>query len=172
MGHDAGMTLVAVAAFTAAGLSLVNVVMTAWLSGRSKLKQWRRDTELPILARVMELSEDARQTWADTVKAKIYQYKERQRGNEISQEQIIESWQRGRALFAKLRYEVAQLDLVAGEELRTAANALVTIHEDAEHRLRPAGPGQDEFDERIRDHTATLIAAARTDLKFEGGFFS
>jgi len=166
------MTLVAVAAFTAAGLSLVNVVMTAWLSGRASLKQWRRDTELPILARIMTLSEDARQSWADTVKAKIYQYKQRMGGNEIGQEQSIEAWERGRVLFAKLRFEVAQLDLVAGNGLSTAAKALVTTHEDAEHRLRPAGPGQEYFDGKIRDNTAALIATARADLKFEGKFFS
>jgi hypothetical protein len=59
------VSLTAVAAFAAAGLSLVsviiNVILTARLAGRSKREEWRRDYVLPIasefLAEVAHLHE-------------------------------------------------------------------------------------------------------------------
>jgi hypothetical protein len=48
-----------VAAFTAAGLSLVNVGYSAWLNSRGHLEQWRRDVERPIGAQIITLPGDA-----------------------------------------------------------------------------------------------------------------
>jgi hypothetical protein len=57
--------LAAAAAFTAAGLSLVNVVICARQASRGHREQWRRDEERPIVARCLTLSADARKAWWD-----------------------------------------------------------------------------------------------------------
>ena len=55
--------LTAVAAFTAAGLSLVNVAISARMASRGHREQWRREQERPIVARCLTLSADARHEW-------------------------------------------------------------------------------------------------------------
>ena len=62
--------LAAVAAFTAAGLSLVNVAISARLASRGAREQWRRDQERPIVARCLTLSDDALGEWWDDSVAK------------------------------------------------------------------------------------------------------
>ena len=58
------------AAFTAAGLSLVNVAISARLVSRGQREQWRRDQERPIVARCITLSGDALSEWSDASVAK------------------------------------------------------------------------------------------------------
>jgi hypothetical protein len=66
--------LAAVAAFTAAGLALVGVVVNiAWsyrLSSRVQLEQWRRNEERPIVARMLTLSADVLGQWQQTGQAR------------------------------------------------------------------------------------------------------
>ena len=59
------MDLAAVAAFTAAALSLVNVGFSGWLNSRGHLEQWRRDVERPIVAQIVTLSGDALNAWQE-----------------------------------------------------------------------------------------------------------
>ena len=58
------MNLTTIAAFTAAGLALVDVVVNVFwgsrLTSRAQVEQWRRNEERPIVARILTLSEDAR----------------------------------------------------------------------------------------------------------------
>jgi hypothetical protein len=62
--------LTAVAAFTAAALSLVNVVISYRLTSRGHREQSRRDQERPIVARSLTLSADALGEWWDASVAK------------------------------------------------------------------------------------------------------
>lgn len=55
------VNLTAIAAFTAAGLSLVNIVLSARLTRHHHLEQWRRDEERPVVARLLTLSQTAMQ---------------------------------------------------------------------------------------------------------------
>ena len=64
------MDLAAVAAFTAAGLSLVNIGLSARLASRGQREQWRREQERPIVARCLTLSADALSEWWDASVAK------------------------------------------------------------------------------------------------------
>ena len=65
------MDLTAVAAFTAAGLSLVNVVVTARLAGRERHAQWRREEVRPIIARILALSRETRDEWRKAAFARL-----------------------------------------------------------------------------------------------------
>jgi hypothetical protein len=55
------VSVAAVAAFVAAGFSLVgvvvNVVLNARLTGRSKRQEWRRDYVLPIVTEILFIEE-------------------------------------------------------------------------------------------------------------------
>jgi hypothetical protein len=63
-GRLPGVNLAVIAAFTAAAISLVNVVLTARLTRGSQFRQWQRETALPITARILALSEEATEAWA------------------------------------------------------------------------------------------------------------
>ena len=51
------------AAFAAAGLSLVNVVVTAQLASRLHLQQWRRDEVRPVVERILVCAREAQKAW-------------------------------------------------------------------------------------------------------------
>jgi len=55
-----------VAAFTAAGLSLVSGVLTYRLSRRSQLEQWRQNEERPAVAQFLARSREMYDKWCDT----------------------------------------------------------------------------------------------------------
>jgi hypothetical protein len=73
-------------AFTAVGLSLVNVIISACLSSHGRLEQWRRDEEWSIVARVLTLSADALSAW--------------------NQGEAAEHWGTGSELYDKLCFEL------------------------------------------------------------------
>jgi hypothetical protein len=148
--------LAAVAAFTAAGLALVGVVVNiVWsyrLSSRVQLEQWRRNEERPIVARMLTLSADvleqwqqtgqARRDWIDSLRA------DPNRGHEDTKarDEARDHWGAGSELYEKLRFGAAQLDLIAGRPLRSVAAKLVREHESAQHWLRPASGADDWFE--------------------------
>ena len=53
------MNWAVIAAFAAAALSLVNVIVGYRLASRGHLEQWQRDETRPIVARILTLSQDA-----------------------------------------------------------------------------------------------------------------
>jgi hypothetical protein len=69
-----------------------------------------------------------------------------------------------------LRYEVAQLDLLASRAVRRVAGALVTAHQHEALRLIAGKPGEDDYPARrdgqvkITDLELALIETTRTDL--------
>jgi hypothetical protein len=148
----------AVAAFVAAGLSLVNVGFSARLAGRGQREHWRRSEERPIVARCLTLSQDARREWWHVSGAK--------------EEEIEEHWQKGLQLARDLRFEVAQLDLCASVAVRHAAQDLVLAHEDEVGRLAGViNSGRDDDREgrqaahvTIQEAQSALVERTRRDF--------
>src|SRR5664280_22025 len=72
-----------------------------------------------------------------------------------------------------LRPQAAQLDLIAGHRVRSAAGTLLRSHKSLNHLLRPASGADDFFElwitesSKILHLTAELVAAARADLGVE-----
>lgn len=171
-----GVDLVAVAAFTAAGLSLVNVVVSSRLNSHGHLEQWRRDEERPIVARMLTLSADALSAWNLAGHARrdwIDSRNSDPSGGNVdtkAQDEAAEHWGTGSELYDKLRFELAQLDLIAGRPLRDVAASLVRGHESVRHWIRPASGASDWYEllteqnnKIIRLH-GDLIERTRADL--------
>ena len=161
------MDLATVAAFTAAGLSLVNVAISARMTSRGHREQWRREQERPLVARSLTLSEEARGEWWDTSVAKQDMSEDDAWGGSKAQQH----WGKGWRLVHDLRYEVAQLDLLASLPVRQIARELVTAHERAASRLVIlVKPGQDDYPLRqehydeIHKLQAALAEMTRGDL--------
>ena len=153
------------AAFTAAGLSLVNVAISARLVSRGQREQWRRDQERPIIARCLTLSDDALSEWWDASVAK------QDADADTYRAAMDPHWDKGRQLLHDLRYEVAQLDLLASRAVRQVTRDLVAAHETEPTRLVTlAKPGQDDFkgrraaQVRIEELQGALVERARADL--------
>lgn len=175
------MDLAAVAAFTAAGLSLVNVAISARLTSRGQREQWRRDVERPIVAQIITLSGDAltawreasfaRQEWITSVRADP----DRQHEDTDARDRAAEKWTAGAGAYEKLRFEIAQVDLVAGRPLRETAGALLGLHESMRHYIRPAGAANDWFEQvtdlnnQIIALEGDLVAKTRADLGLDRG---
>lgn len=80
-------------------------------------------------------------------------------------------WDKGVQLMHDLRYEVAQLDLLASRTVRQVARDLVAAHETEMERLvLTAEPGQSDSEGRratqvkIEGLQSALVERARTDL--------
>jgi hypothetical protein len=157
--------LAAAAAFTAAGLSLVNVAISARLTSRGHREQWRREQERPIVARCLTVSADALSEWWDASVAK-------QDADADSPGTWVDPhWDTGRQLLRDLRFEIAQLDLLASRTVRQAASALEMAHDKERRRLLlQARPGQGDYEGRrtarvkIKELQSALLEGARTDL--------
>lgn len=158
--------LAAAAAFTAAGLSLVNVVVTARLASRGQREQWRREQERPIVARSLTLSADASTEWWKTSAVR----EEMDPDQPGPSADADEHMQRGIQLLGELRYQVAELDLLASRAVRRAASDLADAHHAEMDRLFLTAPGADDKDGRratpakIRELEAVLVEWARVDL--------
>ena len=116
------MDLAATAAFTAAALSLINVGVSARLTRAGRLEEWRRDTERPIVARLLTLSQDAAEAWSEANRLRAEYTGGADR---TALDRAAAAWNRGNSLVAQLNFEIAQLDLIAGDRLRERARALL-----------------------------------------------
>jgi hypothetical protein len=76
-----------------------------------------------------------------------------------------ENWRKGRDLWDQLRFEAAQLDLLAGRPVRDAASALVVAHENAALRIKPTGASESPFrrgeEDKIDKLHAELVTPRR-----------
>jgi len=169
--HAQRMDLAVTAAFTAAALSLINVGVSARLTRASRLEEWRRDTERPIIARLLTLSRDAALAWSEANDHRI-EYVERYTdgADSTALDRAGAAWRRGNSLIDRLNFETAQLDLIAGDRLRERARALLGPHESLAHWTRPASGadphpelGQEEYG-KLSQLADQLIAAARADI--------
>jgi hypothetical protein len=158
--------LAAAAAFTAAGLSLVNVAISARLASRGHREQWRRDQERPIVARCLTLSRDIHsQLWDCSVAKQNMRKGDAWAGSKAQQHAL-----KGLDLLHDLTYETAQLDLLASDYVRQAARALVVAHQKEAGRLVGLKPGQDDDDARrtnqvkIEELNTALVERTRADF--------
>jgi len=157
--------LAVIAAFTAAGLSLVNVAISARMASRGQREQWRRDQERPVVARCLTLSANAAGEWWDASVAK------QDADAAAPRSQMDAHWEKGRQHLDELRFEVAQLDLLASPAVRATAASLVSEHQRETSRLiMRVKPGQDDFEGRrasqvkIEELHKALVECARADL--------
>jgi hypothetical protein len=176
--------LVAAAAFTAAALSLVNVGVSAWLNSRGHLEQWRRDVERPIVAQIITLSGDALNAWQDASFARqewiasVHADPNRQHEDIGARDRAAEQWAVGSGAYDKLRFEMAQLNLIAGPPLRDVAGALLRQHESMRHYIRPTNGASNWFDlvTNLNNEIVTLqrdlVVKTRADLGLDRGVTS
>jgi hypothetical protein len=162
------------AAYTAAALSLVSVVvgvvLSYRLSSRGQLEQWRRDAERPIVARLLTLSNDALDNWLNGYHARMDWITSRADPGQSSEdikarEMMLEQWQAGAKQYGKIEFEVAQLTLIAGFPLREAATALSRLHWTVVRAMPPLADMSDWF-ERVAEQM-DRIAALHDDLATE-----
>lgn len=127
MAHNACMSLAVVAAFTAAFLSLVNVAVSARLTRRGSLEQWRREQLQPIVARMLTLSGDLDQARTAFINTNLSIRLARPDGSEVVDLEQEARTQMGRVyeLFRNMEYQQTLLDLLAGRHLREIANKFV-----------------------------------------------
>jgi hypothetical protein len=164
--------LTAVAAFVAAALSLISViigaVLTFRLTNRGQVEQWRREQERPIVARILTISDDMMANWSMLVATK-----ERSAGGGDDEVRAAEArtadsqLAAGQELHGKLRYESAQLDLLAGPQVRDTAHDLAAAHSRiALHIDDDPAPGTiyKEGAKRVFELTELLVEQARADL--------
>lgn len=122
---SAAVDLTAVAAFTAAGLSLVNVAMTGRMTRRTELDRWRRDAERPVVVEVVAASRAARIHWAVDAEENLFGLGPRSPERREEDEARIEA----------VSQAVDDLYLVAGDEVRSAAYRLLAAHRQIEQSL-------------------------------------
>jgi hypothetical protein len=163
--------LTALAAFTAAGLSLANVTVSYRLSRRGDLERWRREQELPIVARILSLSSEALREWSEALAAKMNwaDYRkdpEAQKEADASHGLAVEHWRKGSELLDALNYEAAQLDILASQQVRVQAHKLVDAHTRGRFDMNPAGGRLDLWERGPHPGASerALIEAARSDL--------
>jgi hypothetical protein len=173
----------AIAALTAAALSLVGVVVNVvWsyrLSSRGQLEQWRRNEERPIVARLLTLSDEAVDKWTNghlARRAWISSLADPSQASEDTKAKdvLLEQWDAGSELYEKLVFEAAQLDLIAGRPLREAAKAFSQEH----MWMMAIGALSDRSDwfewfaaqvGRIGGSRNDLVVQARADLGIDSG---
>jgi hypothetical protein len=73
-------------------------------------------------------------------------------------------WETGCEFYEKLRFETAQLDLIAGRPVREVAAKLIRAHESPQHWLRPA-TGANELSRTVGNHSVEIgrLRAELTD---------
>jgi hypothetical protein len=146
--------------------------------------EWRRDAELPIVARILTISGEDLKSWESAASAKGL-WVEWSAGDRLSEDTIsrdagaavTEAWRAGSSSFDRLRFEVAQLDFMAVAPLRSAARALLASHEALVDWLRPVftvgtvtpsdfgSEAWSRESDKIRGLENELIVTARADLK-------
>ena len=138
-----------------------------------QLQQWRQDAERPVLAKVITTSERSLAILEDTMNKRNRWMNSMTHGqiDNEARDEARRSWETDSNEFEELRYQVAQLDLIAGEPLRQAAHALFWKHSDLRHVLRPSSGGEGDltdsfmaYSNEIVDLRQTLINLARVDL--------
>ena len=172
--------LAAAAAFTAAGVALFvgvfGVIWGARRASRAQLEQWRRNEERPIVARMLTLSEDVFRRWGQAEAARRRWIESASEGPDRGQvdtkarDEARDHWEAATELYDKLRFEAAQLELIADRPVRDVAAKLIRAHEGPQHWLRPASPTDDPFELLSKQNRvilglhAELVEKTRTDL--------
>jgi hypothetical protein len=175
-GKLPGVDLAVIAAFTAAGISLVNVAITVRATSRGNLQQWRRGEVRPVVARILALSDQATREQhqaiclqRDRLGLGIRSPADGDQALKLRAEER-DHWKNSRDARQKLSYEVAQLDLVGQKPVRDAAAQLLNAQweMDVSH-AQPARSG-DPLEAfvlavaQVKVRENALIDATRMDL--------
>jgi hypothetical protein len=176
-GKLPGVDLAVIAAFTAAGISLVNVVITAWLASRVTHRQWRREEERPAVVRILALSSEAKRIGQELtiLRQDVYLYEQDPDKDQLVRNLLAsegELWEDISNVLDKLRLEVAQLELVGHEPVREAARALLNAHDHGLLHARighPATLGLSKGLEKVKQCEEDLIEKTRADLGIYAG---
>ncbi|HEX3966079.1 MAG TPA: hypothetical protein VHZ03_57120 [Trebonia sp.] len=123
------------------------------------------DQERPVVARCLTLSANAAGEWWDASVAK------QEADASPPRSQMGPHWEKGLKVLDELRFEVAQLDLLASGPVRQAAGHLIEAHQSERGRLiLKARPGQGDFPGRraaqvkFEELHKVLVERARADL--------
>jgi hypothetical protein len=127
---------------------------------------------------MMTLSDEALDCWEIAALEKsrwTESLRNGQPGSAEARDAMQSSWDSGSDLYKQLRYQIAELSLVAGEPVNRTANALLVKHEGLRHVIRPAG-GADSpeavvwaYREEIIALLSKFISQTRTDLRVHHG---
>ena len=171
------VNLAVIAAFTAAAVSVLNIILTAWLTRGSQFLRWQREEARPITARLLAHSGEARLAWlrATLVRQEWTRLGDDDRDRLVPLErERVEYVAAARAASAKLLLEAADLDLIATPPTRAAATELAEAHSWAQtflvNLLSAGRPSEKEFTrafEQVDDLHAreqALIDKFRADL--------
>lgn len=136
------VNLAVVAAFTAAAISLVNVLITARLARGGQFRQWQREDAGPIIERVLVLSDELRLSWSgvaedlktlsrNLVSPRTNEYEAESADNyrDTLQTKIYELLLEGRDKFVDLSNGVSALQLISPPPTRNAASRLKDGHQ-------------------------------------------
>src|SRR5215469_1824880 len=163
----------ATAAFAAAGLSFVNVAVSARLARTGSREQWRREQEQPVVAKILTISEDAVRVWEKAAEAERVWSRERTVGRNMWLKEFADYLHKSDDLYEALRYEVAQLDLLAGSKVRRTASRLESAHYFARLHRPGSAPGWSdrpfgqEDVRKIRQLQTWLIEETRADFAID-----
>lgn len=118
-----------------------------------------------MVARCLTLSANVQSEWWDASVAK------ENADVSASRRQMDPHWEKGRQHLDELRFEAAQLDLLASRTMREVASSIVTEHQKETGRLiMRVKSGQKDFEGRRAAHAKigelhkTLVESARADL--------
>ncbi|MET9629543.1 hypothetical protein ABZX92_18975 [Lentzea sp. NPDC006480] len=140
-------TWTTIAAFTAAGLSVINVAATGILNNRVQLSQWRRSKEIEIFgdfAQAVNHYLEACNNLASSMDqlGDINHRSQPPDANETSDlhEQIAVAHSKMDSEFAKVMQKLSELEVVAGITVITEAQEVALTLRSAIYSLRPGGP--------------------------------
>ncbi len=165
--------LTLLAAVVAAGSSLVAVVINVRSTRTSELRQWRRQDERALIARILIKVNEADGLWG-VIASEV------ERSHSASgdyQREAIRAVEAARTAVvtvdAELRLAFAEVELIASSKVVERVNMLERQFEGIRHLLRPASGADDQarayFDyscevDRLR---IALIEAARRELRID-----
>lgn len=168
------MSVAAIAAFAAAGISLVNVLVTSRLTRGGQKEQWRRETERPIVASLLATSKECLETWTDAASQMKTLNESQEAGEPFSGEiheavvKMVKTYANGWALVEKLNGIASELDLIASTAVSQAVNELVDRHAAIRRDVAPSVPNPpgtvERYGHEIADLRAKVIAATRADI--------
>ena len=149
-----------VAAFTAAAFSFINALVTARANSGIQRTQWRRTVELEAVTDMLKgiepfLNQCARMASIADAAARTSIDDEGSRELDQIYATLVE-------LKAGLERRMSELELIAGDGVVRAAQALMNSFEGLQHHVRPAGP----YDSKTGNYHGDreIVLAARQSL--------
>lgn len=162
------MDLATLAAFTAAGLTLVNVRITL----RGQRTQWRRDTERPVIAKLLNLSAQCIGEFREAASLKqdwMNPSPGRANINELREQGHVR-WLAGVATLDEVTLTANELDLLANGKVRASVEELLQQLQSMKHISRAPGGAQRPYDavcdyeRQALEIRHAIVSAGREDI--------